>query len=194
MFEEREYTTDAIPSPPRDKENIKIKPEKNCEMPNSENEPEFSFEYGNSHKDKRQVINVMQISHSPYAHIGSVYHFNCSTSKSKKFKIIETEKMKELKNCDKPVMAVDIDVVYEQIGKRYMETFVQLDFTRSQIEQQKLRFHDNIPELIRWLLVDWTQHKGRSKATVGVLANALWNSGQKEALKIWSEQYDEIHN
>ncbi|XP_066254914.1 uncharacterized protein [Euwallacea similis] len=194
MFEEQEYATDAIPSPPRDKENAKMRPEKNGEMPKGEDESEFSFEYGNSHKDKRQVINIMQISRSPYLHIGTTYNINYSTSKSKKYKVIETEKMKELKNCNKPVVENDIDIVCGHIGKRYMETFVELDFTRSYIEQQKLRFHDDVPGLIRWLLVDWMQHKGRTKATVEVLANALWKSNQKEALKIWSEQYDDIHN
>jgi len=194
-----ECTTDAMPSPPRDKENIfipnkgkktKVQPKEEFYSGEENTDPRAKFHYDKG----QQVNNIIQIINSPYARVGHDYIYESREKRkaAREAKIQETEKIAELKESMKPVLDVDIDALKHNIGANCWETFRKLGFLQAQIEQHKLQNHGPYSEFVRSVLVCWRQKHGKD-AQVCMLACALWNSGEREALQKWSLQYDKLH-
>ncbi|CAH1121572.1 unnamed protein product [Ceutorhynchus assimilis] len=209
-----DLTIDAIPSPPRsptsrkNKENIyaqndneKIPTKSIKKMEHVEEKEPDDDDYCEPNESsyekppEKPVVNVIQIINSPNTHVGNTYYHHFASKKAKSRESPrENKEIIELKNNPKPVTEKDINVVKDYIGYKnsWEDTFIELGFLRSKIQQHQYRFERDFNGLIAFLLTVWKQENGKA-ATVSKLANVLWDTNQHEALIYWSSKYDVLH-
>ncbi|ENN74086.1 uncharacterized protein LOC109540911 [Dendroctonus ponderosae] len=207
MSETFETTTDALPSQPRGDENKwesnngktakEYQSTANERNRSGTNSPPLRGSKNSKSKKKPGSGNFfIHVVDSPYAHVGHVFHshnYNTACTKHslirKEDDVKETEQTAAIKKNKKPVTSEDIDAVACHIGNGWENTFTQLGFDDNQILIYKQKCSKNV-EINKALLRDWTRKNGKDNATVGVLAQVLWNTNQRKAVKIWASTYD----
>lgn len=189
-----ENVTDAVPSPPRTKKNYSKQDDtrktKVLESDDEEEQKEKIKDYSPPPLN-HAVIHAVHVTNSTGVHIGNIYNYG--KAKDLGPPVIETEKIKSLKNSTKPVDEKDINEIANHMVKGWKNTFRTLGYKEGQIYGSEYRHVRDKKEIVYDLLKDWIQDKGPKKATVGVLTQALWETEQRIAVKEWSDRYDQLH-
>ncbi|XP_030748336.1 protein immune deficiency [Sitophilus oryzae] len=184
-------TTDAMPSPPRDQNNQYQNKSENIKHRSSFRSNKGVFDEESFPKPPpSQQVTVINVQNSKVVHIGTVNNYNmCQSNKNKGTPKVEpTESINALRKSKNPVTEDDILFLSDHMNSKWVTLARHFKYSQGKIEQFGYKRTD-LKEIIYQFLLDWIRNNGTKKATVGVLAEALWQCDQQEALNIWSQQY-----
>ncbi|KAL1493152.1 hypothetical protein ABEB36_011264 [Hypothenemus hampei] len=193
-----EYTTDAVPD--RHHANTGFEPEKENHSENKRNKKHNENILSDSDDSLDGITSGTQNTNSTIfykcsaLHFGHIYNLGTHTKwpTNPEPRLKETTLIKKMKLSNVPVIEKDLYIVGQHIGKGCFNLFRNLGLTQQLVERYEMRYREDIDGLIHKLLIVWKQENGK-KATVGLLAQALWDSKEINAINEWSNQYDEIH-
>lgn len=154
----------------------------------------FSSKSHEGYHGPNAYASVINISNATGIQIGSNYTYHINSPKDTKLKpskknkdIPKTEKIMSLMSSEERVKEKDIQFLSAHIDATWMETARKLDYSEGQISQFHCDFINNgLREVIYQFLLDWIRNNGKN-ATTKILAEALWNSEQKESVLRWSQ-------
>ncbi|XP_044765320.1 protein immune deficiency [Coccinella septempunctata] len=155
----------------------------------------FSSKSHEGYHGPNAYASVINISNATGIQIGSnfTYYINSPNDAGKKTPkrskdVPKTEKITLLLNSEERVTEKDIQFLSAHIDATWMETARKLDYSEGQISQFYCDFINiGLKEVIYQFLLDWIRNNGKN-ATVGKLAEALWNSDQRQCVSKWSQK------
>jgi len=190
-----DLTTDAIPSAPRDEEEI-----------NEEAKDHINFHFRNATSNKRQkskfekfkhetpefpMMSIVNISHATGVQFGNNFniYMNKTDGTGNKKDFVVTDAIRTLFTSTLPVTKENISFISAHVNEQWRETARTLHYSPGQISQ----FYENhsrsgLKEVIYQFLLDWIQNEVDA-ATVGKLSNALWKTNQQDAVIRWSKNF-----
>lgn len=190
MFE-GECTTDAVPSPPRTRKTYSGKEyTKKTNVPSEDDNKE---DKDKSRQPPSQQVMVYYIRNSSGIQFGNNYIIGNEPKKPQMHRVVETDQIRALKSSTKPVTSDDNNIISQHLSEGWKDLARALGYKGGQIFQFEHNHVRDIRQCLYDLLTDWIEFKGPYEATVGKLAQTMWDTHQREALEVWAEQYDQIH-
>ncbi|XP_076261365.1 death domain-containing immune deficiency protein isoform X2 [Rhynchophorus ferrugineus] len=186
-----QYTTDAMPSPPRgepnENENQNKQPKENLEEPKKKQQISYP----------KYALNVVNINGSSHIVVGNQYttYVNNTNLPNKNTvpTIAETKDIIALKASKKKLTKEDLQYLSKHMDQNWVWLARHFRYSTGQIDQFQYKYRDNLRETIYQFLLDWYRNTDEP-STVGELATALWLTSQQEAVKFWAQDYDAINN
>ncbi|KAJ8926875.1 hypothetical protein NQ314_020726 [Rhamnusium bicolor] len=202
-----DLTTDALPSPLRD-ENQNSRQISSDESNNKETQFDEEIHTNSSRTSYRKTktrgftkvkraspatayASIININNSKDVHVGAKITYNLnnrSENTPEKADVVETNAIKSLRINTDILTRNDLLFVSTHMDETWQDVARALNFSDGQIQQFLINHkHSGIKEVIYQVLLDWSQNEP-TEATVGNLANVLWENNQRDVVKRWSEK------